>query len=92
MPEQIRIACFVTETGEPMKPRFCINPAGVFDDIETACRTYSMSYDKPGEAARLAVESYVHRLVAKGERNQDQLTLKAIIYLKKHVGSASLDS
>jgi hypothetical protein len=91
-PEQIRIACFVTETGEPMKPRFFTNPVGVSDAIETACRTYSMIYDKPGEAARLAVESYVHRLVAKGERNQDQLTLKAIIYLKKHGGRASLDS
>ena len=50
-----------------------------------------MIYDKPGEQARLAVESYVHRLVAKGGRNQDQLTLKAIIYLKKHEGGASLE-
>ena len=74
-----------------MKPRFFTNPVEVTDAIETACRTYSMIYDKPGEQARLAVESYVHRLVAKGERNQDQLTLKAIIYLKKREGRASLE-
>ena len=74
-----------------MKPRFFTNPVEVTDAIETACRTYSMIYDKPGEEARLAVESYVHRLVASGERNQDQLTLKAIIYLKKREGRASLE-
>ena len=74
-----------------MKPRFFTDPVGVSDAIETACRTYSMIYDKPGEEARLEVESYVHRLVASGERNQDQLTLKAIIYLKKREGRASLE-
>ena len=67
-----------------MKPRFFTSPLGVSDAIETACRTYSMIYDTPNEQAKLAVESYIHRLVAKGERNPDQLTLKAIIYLKKH--------
>ena len=50
-----------------------------------------MIFDKPGEEARVAVESYVHRLVASGERNQDRLTLKAIIYLKKREGRASLE-
>jgi hypothetical protein len=69
-----------------MKPRFCTSPLGVSDAIESAWRTYSMIYDKPDEQVRLALESYINRLVANGERNQDQLTLKAIIFLKKHEG------
>ena len=67
-----------------MKPRFFSSPLGVTDAIESACHTYSMIYDKPDEQVRLALESYIHRLVANGERNQDQLTLKAIIFLKEH--------
>ena len=67
-----------------MKPRFCTSPLGVSDAIEAAWRTYSMIYDKPDEQVRLALETYINRLVANGERNQDQLTLKAIIFLKKH--------
>jgi hypothetical protein len=47
-----------------------------------------MIYDKPDERVRLALETYIHRLVADGERNQDQLTLKAIVFLKKHEGRA----
>jgi hypothetical protein len=74
-----------------MKPRFCTSPLGVSDAIESAWRTYSMIYHKPDDQVRLALESYVHRLVANGERNQDQLTLKAIIYLKKHEGRAGED-
>jgi hypothetical protein len=42
----------------------------VTDAIESACHTYSMIYDKPDEQVRLALESYIHRLVANGERNQ----------------------
>jgi hypothetical protein len=75
-----------------MKPRFCATPVGVSDAVERAWRTYAMIYDKPGEEARLALESYIHRLVSKGERNQDQLTVKAIIYLKKREGRASQDT
>jgi hypothetical protein len=50
-----------------------------------------MIYDKPGEPARQALEGYIQRLVIKGERNQDQLAVKALIYLKKREGKASLD-
>jgi hypothetical protein len=57
-----------------MKPRFCTSPLGVSDAIEAAWRTYSMIYDKPDEQVRLALETYINRLVANGERNQDQLT------------------
>jgi hypothetical protein len=71
-----------------MKPRFCTSPLAVSDAIEAAWRTYSMIYDKPDERARLALETYINRLVANGERNQDQLTLKAIIFLKKHESRA----
>jgi hypothetical protein len=31
----------------------------------------------------LALQAYVNKLVIKGERNQDQLTVKAFQYLKK---------
>jgi hypothetical protein len=62
-----------------MKPRFFASPLSVTDAIESACHTYSMIYDKPDEWVRLGLESYIHRPVANGERNQDQLTLKAII-------------
>jgi len=51
-----------------MKPRFCTSPLGVSDDIEAAWGTYSMIYDKPDEQARLALETYINRLVANGER------------------------
>lgn len=74
-----------------MKPRFCTTPVGVSGAVENAWRTYSMIHDKPGEQARLALERYIQRLVIKGERNQDQLTVKALIYLKKREGKASPD-
>ncbi|MGA9092237.1 MAG: hypothetical protein WB420_24390 [Bradyrhizobium sp.] len=61
------------------------------DAVETAWRTYSMIYDEPGEPARLALEGYIQRLVIKGERNQHQLAVKALIYLKKREGKASLE-
>lgn len=66
-----------------MKPRFCVSPVGVSDAVNSAWRTYSALYDPPREAAKLALEAYIHRLIIKGERNQDQLTVKALIYLKK---------
>jgi len=66
-----------------MKPRFCVSPVGVSDAADSAWRTYSMLADAPGEADKLALEAYLNRLIIKGERNQDQLTLKALIYLKK---------
>lgn len=37
----------------------------------------------PSEAKKPALQAYVSKLVIKGERNQDQLTLKAFQYLKK---------
>jgi hypothetical protein len=86
--EQFCVSGFVPGTGERMKPRFFSSPLGVTDAIESACHTYSMIYDKPDEQVRLALESYIHRLVANGERNQDQLTLKSIVFLKKHEGRA----
>jgi len=48
-----------------MKPRFCTSPLGVSDAIEAAWRTYSMIYDKPDEQVRLALETYINRLVAR---------------------------
>jgi hypothetical protein len=72
-----------------MKPRFCISPIGVSGAANRAWRTYSTLYDTPDEAAKLALEAYLHRLVIRGERNQDQLTLKALIYLKKRAGKTS---
>jgi hypothetical protein len=86
--EQFCVNGFVPKTGERMKPRFFTSPLGVTDAIESACQTYSMIHNKPDERVRLALESYIHRLVASGERNQDQLTLKAIIFLKKHESRA----
>jgi hypothetical protein len=72
-----------------MKPRFCTAPIGVSDAVNSACRTYSTLYDAPDEAVRSALEAYVHRLVIQGERNQHQLTVKALIYLQKREGKAS---
>ena len=66
-----------------MKPRFCISPIGVSDAVANAWRTYAMLYDEPRETDRGMLRAYVHALVIKGERNQDQLTVKALIYLKK---------
>jgi len=31
-------------------------------------------------------EAYIRKLVINGERNQDQLTVKALLYLKKREG------
>jgi hypothetical protein len=73
-----------------MKPRFCLSPVGVSDAVNSAWRTYATLYDPPGEATKLALEAYIHRLVIKGERNQDQLTVKALIYLKKREEKTSL--
>jgi hypothetical protein len=66
-----------------MKPRFCTSPVGVSDAVDSAWRTYAMLYDKPAERDKLALEAYIHKLVINGERNQDQLTVKALLYLKK---------
>jgi len=74
-----------------MKPRFCTSPVGVSDAVESAWRTYAMLYDKPAERAKLALEAYIHKLVIHGERNQDQLTVKALLYLKKREGKLSAD-
>ena len=74
-----------------MKPRFCTSPVGVSDAVESAWRTYSMLYEQPDEPAKLALEAYVGGLVIKGERNQDQLTVKALLYLKKRAAKVSLD-
>lgn len=73
-----------------MKPRFRTSPVAVSDAVDSAWRTHSMLYDAPDEAARFALEAYLLRLVIKGERNQDQLTLKALIYLKKREDRTSL--
>jgi hypothetical protein len=67
-----------------MKPRFCVSPVGVSDAVATAWRTFAMLYDEPRETDRDALRAYVHKLVIKGERSQDQLTVKALIYLRKH--------
>jgi hypothetical protein len=72
-----------------MKPRFCTSPVGVSDAVNSAWRTYSTLYEVPDEAARLALEAYIHRLVIHGERNQSQLTVKALIYLQKREGRTS---
>ncbi len=74
-----------------MKPRFCTSPVGVSDAVESAWRTYSMLYERPDESTKLALEAYVGGLVIKGERNQDQLTVKALLYLKKRAAKVSLD-
>jgi hypothetical protein len=66
-----------------MKPRFCVSPVGASDAVNRAWRTYATFHDSPDETTRLALEAYIHRLVIKGERNQDQLTVKALIYLKR---------
>lgn len=42
-----------------------------------------MLYDKPRQTDKLALKGYVHRMVIKGERNQDQLMVKALLYLPK---------
>jgi hypothetical protein len=69
-----------------MKPRFCTSPIGVSDAVESARRTYSMLYDRPDQPAKLELEAYVRGLIIKGERNQNQLTVKALLYLKKREG------
>ncbi|THD56431.1 MAG: hypothetical protein E8A46_03680 [Bradyrhizobium sp.] len=74
-----------------MKPRFCTSPVGVSDAIESAWRTYAMLHDKPAERNKLALEAYIHKLVIHGERNQDQLTVKALLYLKKREGKLTAD-
>jgi hypothetical protein len=66
-----------------MKPRFCVSPLGVSDAVNSAWRTYSRLYDTPDQTVRPALEACIHRLVIHGERNQDQLTVKALIYLQK---------
>jgi hypothetical protein len=72
-----------------MKPRFCLSRVGVSGAVNSAWRTYSTLYETPGPAARLALEAYIHKLVIQGERNQDRLTLKALIYLQKREGKTS---
>jgi tRNA pseudouridine-54 N-methylase len=72
-----------------MKPRFCTSPLEVSDAVERAWRTYAMLYGRPAEPMRLALQTYINRLVNSGERNQDQLIVKALIYLKKHEGKSA---
>ncbi len=74
-----------------MKPRFCTSPVGVSDVVESAWRTYAMPCDRPAEREKLVLEAYIHKLVINGERNQDQLTVKALLYLKKREGKAIAD-
>jgi hypothetical protein len=66
-----------------MKPRFSFLFVGVSAALDTAWRTYSLVYSAPDETNKLALQAYIHKLVIRGERNQDQLTVKAILYLKK---------
>jgi hypothetical protein len=66
-----------------MKPRFILSPVGVSDAVASAWQTYTMIYDEPREVDRDMLRAYVHALVIKGERNQAQLTVKALIHLKK---------
>jgi hypothetical protein len=66
-----------------MKPRFFVSSLGVSDAVDRAWRNYLMLYDKPRQTDKLALKGYVHRLVIKGERNQDQLMVKALLYLTK---------
>jgi hypothetical protein len=73
-----------------MKPRFCTSPIGASDAVESAWRTYSMLYDRPDEPAKPELEAYVRGLIIKGERNQDQLTVKALLYLKKREGKGKI--
>lgn len=73
-----------------MKPRFCVSSVAVSVAVDSAWSTYSMLYDTPGKTDKIALEAYIHRLVIKGERNQDQLTVKALIYLKKREEKTSL--
>jgi hypothetical protein len=82
---------FCNGDGEPMKPRFCTSSVGVSDAVESAWRTYAMLYDKPAERDKLVLEAYIHKLVINGERNQDQLTVKALLYLKKREGKVISD-
>jgi hypothetical protein len=67
-----------------MKPRFCVSPIGVSDAVATAWQTFVMLYNEPRETDRDMLRAYVHKLVIKGERNQDQLTVRALIYLRKN--------
>lgn len=71
------------QNGVSMRARFCRLPIGVSAAVDTAWRTYSSLYDTPSETKKLALQAYVNKLVIKGERNQDQLTVKAFQYLKK---------
>ena len=73
-----------------MKPRFCTSALGVKSAVSQALGTYSMLYDKPSDRHRYAVEQYVQKLVIRGERDQNQLVVKAVIFLKKHGGSFDL--
>jgi hypothetical protein len=66
-----------------MRARFCRLPIGVSAAVDTAWRTYSSLYDTPSETKKMALQAYVNKLVIKGERNQDQLTVKAFQYLRK---------
>jgi hypothetical protein len=65
------------QNGVSMRARFCRLP------VDTAWRTYSSLYDTPSETKKMALQAYVNKLVIKGERNPDQLTVKAFQYLKK---------
>ena len=73
-----------------MKPRFCTSAVGVRSAVSQALGTYTMLYDKPSDQDRHAVEKYVQKLVIRGERDQDQLVVKAVIFLKKHGASSDL--
>ena len=66
-----------------MKPRFSFSPVVVSGAVSSAWRTYSMLYGEPCETDRGMLRTYLYKLVIKGERNQDQLTVKAIIFLKR---------
>jgi hypothetical protein len=73
-----------------MKPRFCTSALGVKSAVNQAVGTYTMLYDKPSDRRRYAVEQYVQKLVIRGERDQSQLVVKAVIFLKKHGDSSDL--
>jgi len=67
-----------------------MSPIGVSDPVESAWRTYSMLYDTPDEPAKLELEAYARGLIIKGEGNQDQLTVKALLHLKKREGKGKI--
>jgi hypothetical protein len=66
-----------------MKPRISLSPVGASGAVTRAWRTYTLLYDEPRQTDRGILRAYVYKLVIRGERNPDRLTVKALIYLKR---------